>query len=223
MTLVRREAQNVVKTESEGTKLVYDNLPLGDNEGRLVFVADLGLQNREYMGEFKGSFQQIALGIEIPDHPMKDEEGNTLPRILWTKPFYIYDKMGEKSKEYEYYCAFEPSAQAETVADWDAVLGKPVNVHVIHTQGKTPLDDGTYPTYDNIKMLTPIPAKYQEGVAANTVTPAIGDADDAENVVTKALYGLVKHVYDKRVNGATEPAQQPTQSQPEADDQNVPY
>lgn len=223
MSLNRRNATAVVKQESEGTKLVYDNLPLGDNEGRLVFVADLGLQAREYAGEFKGNFQQISLGIEIPDHPMKDEEGNSLPRILWTKPFYIYDKMGEKSKEYEYYCAFDPSTQAETVADWDAVLGKPVNVHIIHTKGKTQLDDGTYPTYDNIKMLTPTPAKYQAGVAANTVTPAIGDADDPENVVTKALYGLVKHVYDKRVQGSDRATQQPAQGQPKDDDQDVPY
>ena len=93
MSLNRREATAVVKQESEGTKLVYDNLPLGDNEGRLVFVADLGLQAREYAEEFKGNFQQIALGIEIPDHPMKDEEGNSLSRILWTKAFSIYAKL----------------------------------------------------------------------------------------------------------------------------------
>jgi hypothetical protein len=201
MSLNRREATEVLKKESEGTTLVYDNLPVGDNEGRLVYVADLGLQSRVFKGTFKGNFQQLALGIEIPDHPMKNEDGESLPRILWTKPFYIYEKMGETGHEYAYYSAFDTSAQAETVPDWDAQLGKPINVVVEHNQGKGENSDKTY---DNIKALTPIPAKYQEGVAVATITPAIGDADDAENVVTKALYGLVKHVYDKRVQGSVD-------------------
>ncbi len=60
MTLQRR-------TESNGGGGGADipNLEAGEHEGRLVYVADLGLQHMVYKGEDKGNIQQIALGFEI--------------------------------------------------------------------------------------------------------------------------------------------------------------
>lgn len=180
----------------------YTQLPVGEVEGRLVYVADLGLQSKEYAGEYQGDIQQLSLGIEIVDHP-HDTENGPVARLMWIKPFYIYSRMGSKSKEFEYYSIFNPSAKPETVPNWEAQLGKPVSVNIVHTKSGDKV-------YDNVGKINSIPAKYQDGVTEATLTPAIGDSDDEENVVTQALYGLTKYVYDKRiVKESAKPQQSP--------------
>tara|TARA_R110002153_G_scaffold63764_1_gene170988 strand:- start:2314 stop:2955 length:642 start_codon:yes stop_codon:yes gene_type:complete len=183
-------------TKTNNDNVEYTNLEAGEHEGRLVYVADLGLQEREYMGETKPPAQQLSLGIEIIGQTVSIDNKD-VPRILWTKPFNIFYTLTEKGNEMKYYSVFDFNAAEGGVADWDAVLGKPCNVVVKHTKGK---GENSNRVYDNISSLTPIPLKYQEGVApALTTNMAVGDADDENNAASSALFGLAKFVFDKRI------------------------
>ena len=103
--------------------------------------------------------------------------------------------MNERGNEYKYYKMFVPTAQEGQVAEWDNVLGLPISVVVSHsTSGDR--------TYDNISSLNPVPTKYRDQVAdAMTAEMAVGDAEDANNVATKAMFGLVRYIHEKRING----------------------
>lgn len=195
MALKRRS--NIPETKTNNDNVEYTNLEAGEHEGRLVYVADLGLQERDYMGESKPPAQQLSLGIEIIGQTV-NIDGKDVPRILWTKPFNVFYTLTEKGNEMKYYSVFDPTAQEGSVADWDGVLGQPCNVVIKHTKGK---GENSNRVYDNISNLTPIPAKYQDAVgAALTTDMAVGDADDANNPATKALFGLAKFVFDKRID-----------------------
>jgi hypothetical protein len=195
MALKRRSTIPETKTNNDNVE--YTNLEAGEHEGRLVYVADLGLQEREYMGESKPPAQQLSLGIEIIGQTVSIDN-KEVPRILWVKPFNVFYTLTEKGNEMKYFSVFEPTAQEGSVADWDAVLGLPCNVVVKHKKGK---GENSNRVYDEISNLTPIPAKYQEGVgAALTTDMAVGDADDENNAATKALFGLAKFVFDKRIS-----------------------
>ena len=187
MTLRRRSEQR------ENAAVEYEKLENGEHEGRLVYVADLGLQTREFKGEVKSPAQQLSLGIEILGKPVTID-GEEKPRVLWTKPFYVYHEMSDKGWEFRHFKVFDTKAQPETVADWDSVLGTPCNVVVTkHVSGDK--------EYDNIEAITPIPAKYQDAIEPSELVPCIGDADDPSNPCTMALFGLPKWVFDKRVEG----------------------
>ena len=178
--------------ETKDSKSAIQNLTNGgEYEGRLVYVADLGLQERNYNGDEKPPCQKIALGIEILGESVVLED-KEVPRLLWTKPFNIFSNLTEKGKELEYYKIFDGTAQADEEADWDAQLNKPVNVTIVHSKNGDA-------TYDNIASMSAIPQKYQKDVAAAELEPAIGDSDDPDNVVTKSLYGLTKWTYDRRI------------------------
>lgn len=193
MTLRRRsEAQT-------STTVEYAKLDNGEHEGRLVYVADLGLQTREFKGEVKPPAQQISLGIEILGHPVTID-GEEKPRVLWTQPFYVYHEMSDRGWEFRHFKVFDPTVQPETVADWDRVLGSPCNVAVGKRQSKDKTKE-----YDNIDALTPIPSKYHSNVPAAELEPCIGDADDPANACTMALFGLPKYVFDKRLEGDDAP------------------
>ena len=124
-----------------------------------------------------------------------------------------------KRNKLSYYSVFDSRAEDGQVPGWEAQVGKPCSVRVVHvTSGEN--------TYDNIGALLPIPEKYQEGVPPATIEPAIGDADDPNNVVTKGLWGLPKFVYDKRIGGGSSnapPANHPAASQGPSFDEDVPY
>jgi hypothetical protein len=184
------------RTESSGESANIPNLEAGEHEGRLVYVADLGLQRKEYKGQFQGDIQQIALGIEIVGQTV-EIDGEERPRYMWTKPFYIYQTLTEKGTELKMYNVFDPSASDGEIPDWEAQLGKACNVIVEHVEKDNK-------TYDNIKAITPIPAKYQDSVDALTMTPAIGDSEDKDNVVNAALFGLAKFVFDKKLDVPTD-------------------
>ena len=194
MGLNRKKATEVVANENE--EYIWDNLEEEDYDGRLAYVADLGLQINEYKGDFKGNFQQISLGIEVIGEGVEDEDGEMQARILWTKPFFIYDSLTEKGTELKYYKLFVPKAQEGDDPDWDAQLGKPVSVSVVHVQGK---GDNKDKTYDNVESLSKIPKKYLDDVGEAIAETGIGDSDDADNFVTKGLFGLPKFVFDKRI------------------------
>jgi|TARA_R110000796_G_scaffold55690_3_gene129435 hypothetical protein len=183
------------KVEKSSSSIEYTNVPEGEHEGRLVYVADLGLQERDFAGESKPPAQQLALGIELVGQVQTMSDGGTLPRILWSKPFNIFQTMNERGNEYKYYKMFVPTAQEGQVAEWDNVLGLPISVVVSHsTSGDR--------TYDNISSLNPVPTKYRDQVAdAMTAEMAVGDAEDANNVATKAMFGLVRYIHEKRING----------------------
>jgi len=183
------------RTESNGGGGGADipNLDAGEHEGRLVYVADLGLQKQEYKGEVKPDAQQIALGIEIVGQTVEIDD-KEVPRLLWTKPFNIFATLTPKGNELKMFSVFDPSANEGELPDWDEQLGKPCSIVVEHVHK----DDKVY---DNIKSVLAIPAKYQDGVEAASITPAIGDSDEADNVVNKALFGLSKYVFDGRVKG----------------------
>lgn len=201
-------------------KSEYKNLTNGEYEGRLVYVGDLGMQERSYMGETKPPARQLALGIEILGESVV-VDGQARPRILWTKPFNIFTKMNEKGNEFKYYKVFEPTAADGQIANWEAVLGRPCNVNVIQVQGKGANADKVF---DNIDTIGAIPAKYQDGVAPATVTDmAVGDADDPENLATKALFGLARYVFDKRLAAGEETAYAKADPQPADLSSNVPF
>jgi len=214
MSLKRR---TVNSGNSNTSSVVSGNLVDGQEyEGRLVYVADLGLQAREYKGEQKDPAQQLSLGIEIIGETVEFEDGLTKPKILWTSPFYIYSKMSDKGKEYLNYKVFEPTAQADSVPDWEGQLDKPCSVTIKHAS-----KDGN--TYDNIGSITPIPKKYQDSVGEAVTEPCIGDADDPNNEATKALFGLAKWAYDRRLNEAVYDQGEVEYKEPYGDSTDIPF
>jgi len=187
-----------VPTTTASSDVEYSNLKPGEYEGRLVYVADLGLQERDYMGESKPPAQQISLGIEILGESVM-VDGKEQPRLLWTKPFNIFYEMNEKGNEYKYYKVFEPTAKEGQVADWDSVLGRPCNVLVVNVAGK---GENASRLYDNIDSISSIPAKYQADVLPSTITDqAVGDADDENNPAQRAMFGLPRYIFDRRIKG----------------------
>ena len=193
MALIRRSPP-----QDDSDKKDFDpipNLEEKEYEARLVMVADLGMQLQEYNGEEKPSRQEIALGLEIVGETILIDE-KEVPRLLWSKPFKIFHKLTKKGHELKFYSIFDSDAKVNQVPDWDAQLGKCCSVRVVHTQGK---GDNAGFTYDNVGLLLPIPEKYRDGVPPASMELAIGDADNEDNVVTKALFGLTRFVYDKRI------------------------
>jgi hypothetical protein len=169
-----------------------ENLEPRDYDMRLVYVADLGVQEGMiYKGTQKPDSQQICLGFEVIGETVaiNDEEW---PRILWAKPFNIFRNMTSLGNELKMYKLFNPGADENTTPDWEAQLRKPCVGTVTNTE-----KDGN--VYDNISGLMPMPAKYQADVEQATTNPCIGDADDPDNRCNLALFGLAKYVFDKRL------------------------
>ena len=194
MALNRTSAQ----AATTNSTVEYTNLTEGEHEGRLVYVADLGMQERSFMGEEKPACQQISLGIEVMGKAV-DIDGTMRPRLLWTKPFNIFQTMDERGNEYKYFKTFQPTAQDGQVADWDAVLGTPCNILVKHSVSGDR-------TYDNIDSIVAIPTKYHEAVAASEFTDAcVGDCDDENNAAQKAMFGLARYVFEKRISPKSKP------------------
>jgi len=183
-------------------------LDQGEHEGRLVYVADLGLHRKEYAGEYKGDFAMVSLGVEVIGKKVAfvddDGERTEFPQILWTKPMYVYHNMSDKGAELKYYKVFDPSVKVDSVPDWEAQLGKPCNINVVHVEGKG-ANIGT--TFANIDSLTPIPKKYQDDVAEAETEMGIGDADDPNNQVNQHLFGLAKWMFDRRIQDEPAPVQ----------------
>jgi len=215
MSLKRRTVNS--GNNGNTSSVVSGNLVDGQEyDGRLVYVADLGLQAREHKGQQKDPAQQIALGIEIIGEKVEYEDGTVRPKLLWTFPFYIYNTMSKNGNEIIYYKYFETSAQPDTVADWDAQLGKPVSVTIeLNTK------DGK--TYDNIGSLAAYPKKFQDSVGEATIVPCIGDADNEGNEATKALFGLTRHVYNKRLNESVYDQGEVEYEEPYGDSTEIPF
>ena len=203
--------------ESTNSNVEYSNLEAGEHEGRLVYIADLGLQRRIFKNEEKTPAQQISLGIEIVGSSVVID-GVEKPRFIWTKPFNIFQTLNDRGLELKYYKVFNPSAREGQVADWDSVMGMPCNAIIIHEK------DGDR-TYDNIDYLTPIPAKYQDAVAPARITDmAIGDCDDENNPAQRAMFGLALHVFKKRIGAESSPKLEVVQPEADADlDDNIPF
>lgn len=200
MALNRKSVTPASSSDKANSNVEYENLAAGEHEGRLVYVADLGLQARNYKGEEKPPAQQISLGIEIVGNSVM-VDGVERPRFMWTKPFNIYYQMDERGTEYKMYKIFNAGAMEGEVADWDSVLGEPCNVIVEQQQAK----DGSR-TYDNIKELTSIPAKYRDGVAEARITDmAVGDSEDDNNPAQRSMFGIAKYVHGRRLNAAKVP------------------
>lgn len=189
-----RRRSNNGQGNGESNPVISGNLKeKHEYEGRLVYVADLGLQERSFKSEVKPPAQQVSLGFEIIGETVEYEDGTTKPKILWCIPFYIYHEMSDKGKELQYYKIFDPDAEPKTVADWEKVLGTPCTITVEHYKKEDNV-------YDNIKSIAPIPKKYQDSVGESTIEPCIGDADEENNACNKALFGLARYVFDKRIN-----------------------
>jgi len=185
---------------SESSTLVYDNMKPGDHEARLVYVADLGMQKRSYMGEPKPDTQQIALCLEIIGSTV-EIDGIKSPRIMWTKPFNIFGKLDAKAHEYGMYSAFNPMVQEGEYADWEAVLGKACNAVIVNAPDKKDPSK----LYDNIKSISAIPSKYLDMVPAGEITDmCVGDSEDANSPAIKHLFGLAKYVHTKRIQEGNE-------------------
>jgi hypothetical protein len=181
-------------SEKEDKKIVCENLEEGrEYEARLVYIADLGLHENSYEG-VKPNVQKIALGYEIIGETVEIDD-ETFPRLLWDKPFNIYWKMAGNGTELTKYKIFKPTAKENEMADWENVLGTPVNVTITHVPDKK----DPKILYDNILSVVPIPKKYHKDVADASITLTVGDADDKDNEATKNLYGLTKWFYDRRL------------------------
>lgn len=192
MAIQRKSAQ----TESSSE---YTNMKPGEYDARLVYIADLGLQERSYQGEEKPPAQQLALGIEIIGETTTVDDVE-VPRLLWVKPFNIFYTMSDKGKELQYYKVFNSAAKPDTVADWDKVIGAPCAV----TIGNVTAKDGK--VYDEIISLTAIPVKYQANVGPSSFTDGCtGDSEDENNPAQKAMYGLSKFVHERRLDEDAEP------------------
>ena len=178
---IKRTASTASKTNQN------DLLPEGEYEGRLVYVADLGMQKRaKDFGEgIRKPIQQLSLGIEILGKT-HTYEGETNPMLMWTAGFNILRTLTEMGNELKRFKIFSPMAKEGEVADWDAVIGKPCSVLVTHRNG-----------YANIKELQPIPEKYQKDVPQGEFKDGCtGDVDDEENPAQKAMYGLPRWCVD---------------------------
>ena len=171
----------------------YENLTEGEHEARLIYVADCGMQPREYRDDFKTPAQQISLCFEVLGSTVK-VDGVEQPRTIWSKPFNIFGSMSGLSTEYAMFKAFVPTVQEDTVADWKSVLGKPVNIIIKHFKK----DADT--TYDNVAGLSSIPMKYQDKVEP-AITPdfSIAGCEDEDSPAIKNLFGLAKFVHEKRI------------------------
>jgi hypothetical protein len=213
------ERKSAAQSKAANT-MVYENLTEGEHEARLIYVADCGMQLREYKGEVKPPAQQIALCFEVLGSTIK-VDGAEQPRIIWSKPFNIFGRMSGLSTEFEMYKAFVPTAQEETVADWKGVLGKPVNIIIKHFKK----DADT--TYDNVSGISPIPAKYQANVPeAITTEFSIAGSEDEDAPAIKNLFGLAKFVHDKRISSTKNiPSAQEAQPAEEVEtfDDEVPF
>lgn len=198
-----------------GSNTDVELLDVGEYEGRLVYVADLGMHKKEYKGDYKGDFTMISLGVEVLGKTVswEDDDGvtHTRPMVMWTKPCYVYDTLTEKGIEYQLYSVFDPSAEEGEIPAWEKQLGKPCNINVTHKAGS---GDHAGKVYANIGSLTPIPLKYQGSVpAAETVEMGLGDSLEENNHVNKALYGLPRWLFDNRITDSSSPMQ----------DDDVPY
>lgn len=211
-TMIKRQSAQVESSD-------YENMKPGEYDARLVYVADLGMQERSFQGEDKPPAQQLALGVEIMGETTT-VDGIEQPRLLWVKPFNIFYKMSDKGKELQYYKVFNTSAQADTVADWDAVLGNPCAVTIANVTAK----DGK--VYDEVANLAAIPLKYQGNVPASSYTDACtGDSEDESNAAQVAMYGLSKYVHAKRLLGdPVSPARaDDPEDEPQAFDDDIPF
>ena len=210
------ERNSSVKKES---KIEYENLTEGEHEARLIYVADCGMQLREYKGEVKSPAQQIALCFEVLGSTIT-VDGVEQPRIIWSKPFNIFGRMSGLSTEFEMFKAFVPTAQEETVADWESVLGEPVNIIIKHFKK----DADT--TYDNVAGLSSIPSKYQDKVEpAITTDFSIAGCEDEDAPAIRNLFGLAKFIHDKRISSNSTASTEQAQpvSEVETFDDEVPF
>ena len=187
---------------NDQSNMEYENLTEGEHEARLIYVADCGLQLREYKGEVKSPAQQVALCFEVLGSTIT-VDGKEQPRMIWSRPFNIFGSMSGLSTEYAMFKAFVPTAKEDTVADWESVLGKPVNIIIKHVKK----DADT--TYDNVAGLSSIPTKYQAAVdPAITTEFSIAGSEDVDSPAIKNLSGLAKFIHDKRITGNVAPVAQ---------------
>jgi len=198
------------RVKEENTNEDFELLDAGEYEGRLAYVADLGVQEgMEWKGVKKADRQQLSLGLELIGKTVTID-GNEQPQIMWTSPFNIFGNLLDLGKELPLYKTFETGAKEGDTADWDTQLGKPCNVMIEHRQGK---GDNSGNTYANIGSITPIPAKYQSEVEPMATSDSCtGDADNDQNPAQLALYGLAAYVYGRRIDGS-----EPTSDNPYAD------
>lgn len=177
----------------------FEILDAGEYEARLVYVADLGVQEgMVYKGVKKADRQQLALGLELLGKT-RTVDGKELPQIVWSKPFNIFSNLLNLGDELPLYKVFEVTAKEGDKADWDEQLGKPCNVTIVHVQGKGANSENTYANVDN---LAPIPAKYQKDVEPMATSDmCTGDADDENNPAQANMYGLPAYVWGKRIDG----------------------
>jgi hypothetical protein len=183
-------------TESNKDFEPIPNLEEGEYEGRLRYVADLGLHTNEWAGEKKPNVQKIALGIEIIGESV-EIDGEQKPRLLWARPFNIFRTMTERGIELSMYKVFNPKAKDGEVANWDSVINEPCSVMVEHVNGK---GENAGRVFDNIASLNSIPAKYKDDVGEGSITDGCtGDADDDENPAQAAMFGLPRWFHDNRL------------------------
>ena len=192
--MIKRKGEQTTSTSS----VEYSNLEAGEFEARLIHVVDLGMHNNSYMNEIKKPVQKLAMCFEILDNPVTIDE-KEVPRTIWAAPFNVYYSLTAKGKEMQYYSLFNPQAKEGDIADWDSALGKPVSV----TIENKPSSDGQA-MYDNITNIVAIPKKYQKDISeAKTSDTGTGDDSDMNTPTMKALRGLAKYVFEKRIDGGT--------------------
>mgnify|MGYP003389160486 FL=1 len=178
---------------SGGDQLTYTNLDAGEYEARLIYVADLGLQNRQpFKGEEKKPCQQITLCFEVLGSTV-EINGEVKPRTLWMNPTNIFSSMGSMGNELPLYRAFVPSAKEDSVPNWEEQLGKPVTLNITHN-----VSNGR--TFDKIASVAAIPMKYQDKVAqAITTDFSVGGCEELDSPAIQNLRGFLKTNHENRI------------------------
>ena len=138
------------RVKEESVSEDFEVMEAGEYEARLVYVADLGVQEgMEWKGVKKADRQQLALGLEILGKTV-EIDGVVKPQIMWTQPFNIFSNLLDLGKELPFYKTFEGGAKDGDSADWDKQLGKPCNVTIEHVQGKGDNSGNTYANLGSI-------------------------------------------------------------------------
>lgn len=194
----------------------YEDLPAGEHEARLIYVAELGKCINKWAEEGKDNIQnKMSLCFEVIGSSVKID-GVEKPRMLWCPEFNHFDhNLTEMGRETERYKVFVPDAQKGMTADWKSVLGEPVSIRVI----KDPNKKDPSKVFDVIDSITPIPAKYKDKVApAITTDFAMATAEDLDSPAIKNLFGLTKWRHDNRLRdntGNTKPIENNNTSKPQ--------
>lgn len=172
---------NASKSKNKGGKEITP-VPAGSYPGRLVVLADLGLQpQRPYQGDEKAPAYEILVTFELSDEFMVDEDGNedkTKPRWV-SDNFPLYPLQSARANSTKAYLALDP--EAKYGGDWSQLIEAPVMITVVVNESKNGRK------YNNIAGLAPMRPKDAARLPALVNTPVVFNIDEPDIEAFKKL------------------------------------